>query len=146
MNKKTRGLWLMLLAALTPTVASADLKADLLTREKEMWIAWGKKDPTAYLKYLDADYRFVADDAAPVVGKEANIKALKAHSCELDALSLEDVTMHPFGPHVGVIGYTAIAELRCERQETLKFAITAVWHQHDGAWTTSHYHQSLIKN
>ncbi|MBB6091190.1 hypothetical protein HNQ60_000036 [Povalibacter uvarum] len=147
MNNKSPVLWLALVAALAPTVALADLKSDLLAREQEMWIGWGKKDAGPYSKYLDADYRFVAENAAPIVGKEANVNALKSHSCELGAISFEDVTVRQPAPTVGVLGYTAIADIRCgAKWETLQLVVTAVWHQSNGSWTTSHYHQSLISN
>ncbi|WP_293858530.1 nuclear transport factor 2 family protein [Steroidobacter sp.] len=148
MNNRSPGLWLALAVALTPAAARADLKSNLLAIEKEMWLAWADKNPAPYSKYLDADYRFIAENTAPIVGKQTNIDALMNHSCVLGSLSFEDVSIREFGSSVAVLGYTAVAAIGCggEPQKSVKLAITAVWHQHKNSWTTSNYHQSVINN
>jgi hypothetical protein len=144
---KTPYLVLILLAGLicVSPPAAADVKADLMSLERTMWTAWGKKDTETFGRYLDADYRAVIGGEKPVVGKEANVKGLNAASCELRNVSFEDVSVQDLGHDVVLLGYTATQDVICQGKPLpAKVAVTTLWHKVNGKWTNAAYHESPI--
>ena len=138
-------LLMLLMLATVPPPAAADLKSDLVSLEKTMWTAWGKKDTATYSKYLDANYRAVGDNDPPVVGKDANLKGLNPGSCELHDVSFEDVSVQQLGEDVAVLRYIAAQDVTCGgKKRPAKVASTSVWHRVGGQWLTSDYHESAI--
>lgn len=146
MNKLYAALLIVLTLAVVSPPAAADLKSDLVALEKSMWTAWGKKDTATYAKYLDANYRAVANNEAPVVGKEANLKDLNGASCTLHNVSFEDVSVQNLGEDVAVLRYTAVQDVTCGgKKRPPKVASTSIWHRVGGQWLTSDYHESTIE-
>lgn len=125
--------------------AVADVKTDLMSLEKTLWTAWGKKDTATFSKYLDADYRAIEGNGSPVVGKEANVKGLNTESCELKSVSFDDVTLQDLGHDVFVLGYTATQDVICKGKPLpKKSVITSIWHKVAGKWMNAAYHESPI--
>ena len=139
-------LILVLALVCVAPAGAADLKADLMAKEKASWIAWGKKDADTFGKFLDAGYRSVSGNEAPTVGKEANLKTLNANSCEVRNISFENVAVRQLGQDVAVVAYTAAVDTTCKgKNQEEKVAVTSVWHQQNGAWLNTDYHESPIE-
>jgi Domain of unknown function (DUF4440) len=145
MNKALVPLLMLLALAAVPRPAAADLKSDLVSLEKTMWVAWGKKDTATYAKYLDDNYRAVGDNDPPVVGKEASLKSLNPGSCELHDVTFEDVSVQKLGEDAAVLRYIAVQDITCGgKKRPPRVASTSVWHRVNGQWLATDYHESTI--
>lgn len=145
MRKRLTPLTLTLMFVTGPLAVAADLQTELVAIEKSMWTAWGRKDAPTYTRLTTANYTVISDNEAPVVGQEANVKAMKSHNCELRGVAFKDVTLHRVGQDAAVLIYTAKQDIVCDGKAQLpNFVASAVYQQQNGKWVTSHYHSSPI--
>jgi uncharacterized protein (TIGR02246 family) len=137
------GLFMALVAC--PAIA-ADAESEVLAKEKSLWVAWQKKDGEAFRKAVTADSVQIVTDTAPVVGREAIVKAMTAPDCTLRSFELKDESAHRLAPDVILLSYSAKQDGTCAG-EALKSSIrsTAIYVRQNGQWLERYYQETPAK-
>jgi hypothetical protein len=117
------------------SMKSAGSDQALIDKEKSMWEAWKNKD----MKPFHSD---VADDSVNLdsstgawVGKEAMIKGMTDHPCDVKSYSLSDEKVTPIGKDAAILTYTANQDATCNGQKIPdKVYASSVWAKRGGKW------------
>ena len=88
----------LLLLVVTAPLAAADLKADLLAREKQSWKDWADKKGDAFRASAVEDYVQVVAGFGLSTGREAVAKGIEGHDCVMKSFDFTDVTLRQPAP------------------------------------------------
>src|SRR5207237_8964575 len=94
------------------TAAANDkLTADLMTKEKALWDAWGKKDGKPFEESMNPDT--VGVDAVNGIsfGRDTAVKQVTTHNCEVKSYNLSDEKTTPIDKEAVTLTYKADADL-----------------------------------
>ena len=134
-----------LLVSLAPVVVAADLKGDLMAREKAFWTAWGKKDGAAFKTGLTADAVEVVAGYGPITGRDAIAKAISSLPCDLKSFDLKDATLRRVSSTVAILTYSATQDTTCEgKKMPPKLYSTSVYTLKSGKWLNAHYQETAV--
>jgi uncharacterized protein (TIGR02246 family) len=134
-----------LLLTLVPPVAAADLKSDLMAREKAFWTAWGKKDGAAFKTGLTADAVEVVAGYGPIAGRDAIAKSISALPCELRSFDFKDPTLRRLSSTVVILSYTATQDATCDgKKMPPKLHAMSVYVKQSGKWKNANYQETPI--
>ena len=136
----------VLLFAFASGALAADLKEDLLSTEKALWTAWGKKDGQLVGKHLTPDSVQVVAGTAPVVGRDNIVKSTATLPCELRSFAFSDATLRRLAATVAVLSYTATQDASCEGKKLPpKIRSTAIYVQQGGKWLVASYQETPLE-
>lgn len=137
---------LVLQFALTVPAVAADLIDDLMAIEKRLWTAWSKKDGEPFKKALDANAVQIVAGTAPLVGRDAIVKAITAQSCELRSFKFDDSVLHRLGRDAVAVSYTATQDATCEGKALPpKLRATSIYLKKQGRWMQRYYQETPIE-
>lgn len=138
-------LLLVVSAPLAAADPKADLKADLLAREKQSWKDWADKKGDAFRASAVDDYVQVVAGFGPSTGREAVAKAIEGHDCMMKSFEFTGVTLRQPAPSVAILNYTATQDTSCGTAALPKkvFA-TSMWILKDGKWLSYSYQETPI--
>ncbi len=135
----------LLLLVVAAPLAAADLKEDLLAREKQSWKDWADKKGDAFRASAVEDYVQVVAGFGPSTGREAVAKAIEGHDCVMKSFAFTDVTLRQPAPNVAVLNYVATQDTTCGGVALPKKVFsTAMWIQKDGKWMSYSYQETPI--
>jgi uncharacterized protein (TIGR02246 family) len=126
--------------------ANTDAESAVLAKEKSLWVAWQKKDGEAFRKAVTADSVQIITDTAPVVGRDAIVKAMTAPDCTLRSFTLKDETAHRLAPDVILLSYSATQDGACAGEPLKpKIQSTAIYVRQHGEWLERYYQETPAK-
>lgn len=129
---------------LTSFAWAADLQSDLMTMEKTLWTAWGKKDAETFKKHLTKDAVQIGSSGS-YSGLESILKAMGTQSCDMRNFGAQDVAMRKLSEHVVVLNYTLTQEGTCDGKKlSPRMSATSIYVKKDGDWMSTHYQESPI--
>ena len=135
----------LLLLVVTAPLAAADLKADLLAREKQSWKDWADKKGDAFRASVVEDYVQVVAGFGVSTGREAVAKGIEGQDCVMKSFEFTDVTLRQPAPTVAVLSYVATQDTTCGGVALPKKVFsTAMWIQKDGKWMSYSYQETPI--
>jgi hypothetical protein len=138
-------LFLFAGAAVPILAANEDLQADLLSREKALWTAWGKKDGNPTRKDAVESYVQVVAGVGMVQGREAVAAEIEKHDCVLKSFDFKDAKLRRPAPDVAILSYVATQDTTCGGQRLpKKLFVTSVWQRYDGEWKAYSYQETPI--
>lgn len=128
-----------------PAVAG-QVEDQVLAKEKSLWVAFQKHDGEAFRKAVTADSVQIVTDTAPLVGREAIVKAMVDPDCTLRSYSLSDEQAHRLAPNVVMLTYVATQDGICGK-EALKPKVrsTAIYVLEKGEWLERYYQETPAK-
>jgi hypothetical protein len=139
---------LLLLVVTAPLAASdlkADLKADLLAREKQSWKDWADKKGDAFRASVVEDYVQVVAGVGLATGRETVAKAIEGHDCVMKSFEFTGVTLRQPAPSVAILNYTATQDTTCGTAALpKKIFATSMWILKDGKWLSYSYQETPI--
>jgi capsid protein len=131
--------------AVPPAVAADDLQETLLTREKALWTAWGKKDPGPTRKETVESYVQVVAGVGMTAGREAVAKAIETHNCVMKSFEFTDARLRRPAPDVAIVTYVATQDTACGGQKLpKKLFVSSTWVKRDGEWLGFQYQETPI--
>ncbi len=136
---------LLFVAATAAPIAAADLKDDLLAREKALWQAWGDKKADPTRAQTSEDYVQVVAGVGATFGREAVAKAIESHSCVMKSFTFSDAKLRQPDPKVAVLTYVATQDTKCgDAALPAKVFATSMWIERDGKWVGYSYQETPI--
>lgn len=143
--KSLHAAWLFLSLVACPAIA-ADVESEVLAKEKSLWAAWQKKDGEAFRKAVTSDSVQIIADGAPVVGRDAIVKAMTSQDCTLRSFSLSDEHAHRLAPTVIMLTYSATQDGTCDGQAlTPKLHSMSIYVLQKGQWLERYYQETPAK-
>jgi hypothetical protein len=137
---------LVLQFALTVPAVAAELIDDLMAIEKGLWTAWGKKDGEPFRKALDVKAVEIVAGTAPLVGRDAIVKAITTQSCELRSFKFDDAELHRLGRDAVAVAYTATQDASCEGKKLPpKLRATSIYLKKQGRWMQRYYQETPVE-
>lgn len=137
---------LVLQFAVTVPAVAADLIDDLMAIEKRLWTAWGKKDGETFRKAIDVNAVEIVAGTAPLVGRDAIVKAVTTQSCELRSFKFDDARLHRLGRDAAAASYTATQDATCEGKKLPpKLRVTSIYLKKQGKWMLRYYQETPIE-
>lgn len=135
----------LLLLVVTAPLAAADLKEDLLAREKQSWKDWADKKGDAFRASVVEDYVQVVAGVGASTGREAVAKGVEGHDCVMKSFDFTGVTLRQPAPSLAILNYVATQDTACGGVALPKkvFA-TSMWIQKDGKWLSYSYQETPI--
>lgn len=128
----------VLLFAMAPLAKAADLRAELMAFEKNLWTAWGKKDGEAFRKATTADAVDLAAGGARLVGRDAIVKEGSTVPCEVRSFAHADAWARRRVADVVVLSYTATQDASCAGKKLPpKIYVTSIDVKQKGKWLLS---------
>ena len=137
----------LLLAALIASPAIAGQVEDqVLAKEKALWVGFQKHDGELYRKSVTADSVQVITNTAPIVGRDAVVKAMTDPDCTLKSYSLSDEEAHRLAPNVFMLTYSASQDGACGKEALQpKIHSTAIYVLEKGQWLERYYQETPMK-
>ena len=136
---------LALTLAFTPFAMAADLQADLMAIEKNLWTSWGKKDGEPFRKSLTADAVEMVAGTAPTIGRDAIAKDITSMPCELRSFAHSDARLRKLSKDVVILSYTATQDATCAgKKMPPKVFATSVYVLQKGKWMQTQYQETPI--
>jgi hypothetical protein len=115
-------------------------------RKKSLWVAFQKHDGELFRKSVTTDSMQVVANAAPVVGREAIVKAMLDPDCTLKSYSLSDEKAHRLAPSVVTLTYIATQDGACGKEALVsKVHSMAICVQVNGEWLECYYQETPTK-
>jgi Domain of unknown function (DUF4440) len=143
--KSSRIMLLLLLASAGPAFAGS-VEDQVLAKEKSLWAAWQNHDGDAFRKSITADSVQIITNSAPIVGREAVVKALSDPGCTLRSYSLSDEKAHRLAPNVIMLTYLALQDGACGSDTFApKVRATAIYVREKGEWLERYYQETPTK-
>ena len=136
-----------LLVALAATPALAGQVEDqVLAKEKSLWVGFQKHDGELFRKSVTADSVQLVANTAPVVGRDAIVKAMMDPDCTLKSYSLSEEKAHRLAPNVIMLTYLTTQDGACGKEAFLpKVRSTAIYVQEKGEWLERFYQETPAK-
>lgn len=148
--KTKGGLFLVSVAAaslLSAVPALADLKDELMAREKAGWTAWSKKEGEWYRDTVTEDGVVAVAGAEIATGRDKIIADTNTHDCEMRSFELTDAKLREVTSDVAILSYLGKQDTTCQGQKLpAKVYSTAVYvRQGDGTWLMTSYQETPLE-
>jgi uncharacterized protein (TIGR02246 family) len=132
--------------AFSPFAIAADLQTELMSIEKTLWTAWGKKDGEPFKKMLTADAVEMVAGTAPTVGRDAIVKEITTLPCELRGFTHQDGKVRKLGKDVVILSYTATQDATCAgKKMPPRVYATSVYVLQKGKWMQTNYQETPLE-
>jgi len=136
---------LLLCCGLVPAALAADLQSELLAMDKALWTAWSKKDGEPYKKGLAADAVQIVAGTKPLSGREAIVKEVTSHNCEVKSFAFQDPRLRMLGADVALPTYIATQAASCGTHKLPPtVASTSIYVKHKGKWMSDFYQETPL--
>lgn len=143
--KPSHAVWLLVVLFANPALAGP-VEDQVLAKEKSLWAAWQKRDGEAFRKAVTADSVQIITNTAPLVGRDAIVKAMADPDCTLRTYSLADESAHRLAPNVIMLTYVAKQDGACGSEPlTPKVRSTAIYVLQKGQWLERYYQETPTK-
>ena len=148
--KTKGGLFLVSVASATLLFAvpvMADLKDELMAREKAGWTAWSKKEGEWYRDTMTEDGVLAVAGAEIATGRDKIIADTNNHDCEMKSFELTDAKLRQVTPDVAILSYMGKQDTTCQGQKLpARVYSTAVYvRQDDGKWLMTSYQETPLE-
>jgi uncharacterized protein DUF4440 len=144
--KRSHIACLILAGSVAGGAIAGEAEDQVLAKEKSLWTAWQKHDGDAFRKAVTADSTQIITNTAPLVGREAIVKAMADPECTLKSYSLSDEAAHRLAPNVIMLTYTAKQDGGCASETlTPKVHSTAIYVLEKGQWLERYYQETPMK-
>jgi hypothetical protein len=118
----------------------------VLAKEKALWVAFQNHDGELFRKSVTADSVQVITGTAPLVGRDAVVKAMIDPDCTLKSFSLSDEKAHRLAPTVIMLTYVATQDGTCAKETLVpKVRSTAIYVLEKGEWLERYYQETPAK-
>ena len=125
---------------------AGQVEDQVLAKEKALWVGFQKHDGELYRKSVTADSVQIITNTAPIVGRDALVKAMVDPDCTLKSFSLSDEQAHRLAPNVIMLTYVARQEGACGKEPLVpKIRSTAIYVQEKGEWLERYYQETPAK-
>jgi hypothetical protein len=132
------------LVAPAGATAQDDLTKQLAGVEQRLWKGWAEGDATPLRHHATANYITIGDWGM-MVGRDANIQATAAHSCDVKSYELDDWQLHRLSDETAVLTYEAEQDAVCDGTPVApEVMVSAVYVMEDGEWKAGSYHETPI--
>ncbi|HEY6986341.1 MAG TPA: nuclear transport factor 2 family protein [Rhodanobacteraceae bacterium] len=143
--KASHAVSLLALLMATPAIAG-QVEDQVLAKEKALWVAFQKHDGELFRKSVTADSVQIVTNTAPVVGRDAVVKAMIDPDCTLKSYSLSDEQAHRLAPNVIMLTYVATQDGACGKEAFMpKVHSTAIYVLEKGQWLERYYQETPAK-
>ena len=117
------------------------LQADLMTKEKALWDAWGKKDGKPFEESMNPDTVGVDAVNGISIGRDTAVKQVTTHNCEVKSYNLSDEKITPIDKDAVILTYKADQDVTCGGQKApATVYATSIWKKQGGKWWAA-FHQ-----
>ena len=128
-----------------PQSAEADLKEDLVAKDKRMWVSWGEADGKVFEEQLTEDAVQIVAGTGMVSGRDAIVKQVSAGGCELKGFEFERITLRELSRDIAVLSYTATQDAACgDIKLPPKVQSTSIYVRKKKEWRLIHYQETPI--
>ena len=143
--KASHAVSLSLVLAAAPAIAG-QVEDQVLAKEKALWVGFQKHDAELYRKSVTADSVQIITNTAPIVGRDAVVKAMADPDCTLNSFNLSDEKAHRLAPNVIMLTYVATQEGACGKEKLVpKIQSTAIYVLEKGEWLERYYQETPTK-
>ena len=117
------------------------LQADLVTKEKALWDAWGKKDGKPFEESMNPDTVGVDAVNGISIGRDTAVKQITTHNCEVKSYNLSDEKVTPIDKDAVILTYKADQDVTCggQKMPSTVYA-SSIWKKQSGKWWAA-FHQ-----
>ena len=102
------------------------LQADLVTKEKALWDAWGKKDGKPFVESMNPDTVGVDAVNGISIGRDTAVKQVTTHNCEVKSYNLSDEKVTPIDKDAVILTYKADQDCQLDLEETERQMVGSV--------------------
>jgi hypothetical protein len=125
----------------------ADLKDELMAREKAGWTAWSKEEGEWYLETMTEDGVVAVAGAEIATSRDKVIADTNHHGCEMKSFELADAKLRQITSDVAILSYMGKQDTMCQGEKLpAKVYSTAVYvRQDDGKWLMTSYQETPLQ-
>ena len=117
------------------------LQADLVSKEKALWDAWGKKDGKTFEEWMSPDTIGVDGFSGITMGRDEAVKQVNTNNCEVKSYNLSDEKVTPIDKDAVILTYKADQDITCGGQKApATVYATSIWKKQGGKWWAA-FHQ-----
>lgn len=124
---------------------AADLKYELIAKEKTGWTAWASRDGEAAGALMTEDAVHVVAGASVEAGRDKIMASINSHNCKMKSFEFADVRVRQLSPDIAILTYTATQDATCEGQRLPKAVYsTVIYVQQAGEWRWTSYQETAL--